>query len=174
MIGFHKVSGILNIDHVHFLSTTTYNGDRYLSLGTGLVINQQSNVKAAENIVVVKIINNLFSQVEGINSYNNKPGVLLLYILVDDSHSTMQVFVKQTNFSSASYDPGWAAENGMIWIRILSSRDPYIEFNGVKVISNDFQPYKFPPPLDVEYKFAAVLSITSKSFSIVKMELCAF
>ena len=174
MIGFHNVSGILNIHHVHFLSTTTYNVDRYPSLATGLVINQQSNVKATENIVVVKITNSLFSQVEGINSYNNKSGVLLLYILVDDSHSIMQVFVKQTNFSSASYDPGWAAENGMVWIRILSSRDPYIEFNRVNFYSNDFQPNKFPPPNGVEYKFAAVLSITSKSFSIVKIELCAF
>ena len=174
MIGFHNVSGILNIDRVHFFSTTTYNANKYLPLATGLVINQQSNIKAAESIVVVKITNSLFSQVEGINSYNNESGELLLYILIHDYHSNMQVFVKQTNFSSASYDPGWTAENGMVWIRILSSRDPYVEFNRVKFFSNDFQPYKFPPPYGVEYKFAAVLSITSKSFSIVKIELCAF
>ena len=174
MIGFHNVSGTVNIDHVHFLSTTTYNMNMYLSLATGLIIKQQNNVQAAENIVVVNIINSLFSQVEGINSYNDKSGLLLFYILVDDSHSSMRVLVKQTNFSSASYDPGWAAENGMVWIRILSSRNPYIEFNMVNFFSNDFQPYKFPPPPLVEYKFAAILSITSKSFSIIKIKLCTF
>ena len=172
MIGFDNVSGTVNIDHIHFLSTAAYNMNRSSSLATGLIINQQNN--EAENTVVVKIMNSWFTQVEGINSYNDRSGLLLFYVLVNDSHSTVQVFVNQTNFSSASYDPAWAAENGMVWIRILSCRDAYIEFNEVKFLSNDFQPHKFPPPYGIEFRFAAILSITTNISSNVKIELCTF
>ena len=99
--------------------------------------------------------------------------MLLFYILVDDPHSEIQALVSQTNFSSISYDPGWAAENGMVWIRILSSRDAYIEFNEVQFLSNNFQPEFHLIPSD----FVAMLHVTSErsgNSARVKMKLCSF
>ena len=146
----------------------------YHSLATGLIIKQQNNVQAAENIVVVKIFNSLFTRGEGIQFITS---LLLLYILVDDSNSTMEVFVNQTNFSSISYDPGWAAENGMVWIRILSSKDAYIQFSGVNFLSNYFQPDITRRNLRALYRFAGLLAITSNNLgqsSEVKIESCNF
>ena len=91
--------------------------------------------------------------------------LLLFYILFDDPSSTIQVFVNHTNFSSVSYDPGWAAENGMVWIRILSSMDAYIEFSEVKFLSNNFKPELLSVPSSTPYNFAAILHIASDIFS---------
>ena len=162
MVGINGPSGVVYIDQVHFLSTSAHDPpgvSLYLNLATGLIINQ-ANVNA-DNSILVKITNSLFSQAECLNACKY---LLLFYILVDDPHSTLQVFVNQTNFSSASYDPGWAAENGMVWIRILSSRDAYIEFNGVKFLDNDFQPEKFPSQHQfLSFNFAAILYIFSNT-----------
>ena len=162
MVGINGPSGVVYIDQVHFLSTSAHDPPGVslrLSLATGLIINQ-ANVNA-DNSILVKITNSLFSQAECLNACKY---LLLFYILVDDPHSTLQVFVNQTNFSSASYDPGWAAENGMVWIRILSSRDAYIEFNGVKFLYNDFQPEKFPSQHQfLSFNFAAIFYIFSNT-----------
>ncbi|MCY3927405.1 MAG: hypothetical protein OXG81_03935, partial [Acidobacteria bacterium] len=98
MVGIYEVSDVIYIDQVHFLSTSAYDLDNGISLATGLIINQ-TNVQANTS-VVVKIMNSLFSQTECLNPCKN---LLLFYILVDDLHSTIQVLVKQTDFSSASY-----------------------------------------------------------------------
>ena len=109
---------------------------------------------------------------------------MLFYILVDDPGSTIQVLVSQTNFSSASYDPGWAAENGMVWMRILSSMDAYIEFNEVKFLSNNFKPELLPIAIisGTPYNFMAILYVASDIFKTsrhcrntrVKIEPCTF
>ena len=132
MIGFDTDSGTVNINHVKFISNDT--SDSFYSLATGLLINQ-TNDTVANNDAVVKITNSLFTQTE--ETCNNQ-ALLVMYILVNDPNSTIKIFVNQTNFSSASYDPGWAAENGMAWIRILSCKDAYVKFYGVNFYSNNF------------------------------------
>ena len=174
MVGIFEASGVIYIDQVHFLSTSAYDfpGTIFtIHLATGLIINQ-TNIQVNTS-VVIKIINSLFSQTECSNPCRN---LLLFYILVDDPHSEIQVLVSQTNFSSISYDPGWAAENGMVWIRILSSKDAYIEFNEVQFLSNNFQREIRLIPTD----FIAMLHVTSDSYqeshesTRVKMESCTF
>ena len=174
MVNIYEASGVICIDQVHFLSTSAYNLPSFIApmhLATGLIINQ-TNMQVNTSIVV-KIINSFFSQTECSNPCRN---LLLFYILVDDPHSEMQVLVSQTNFSSISYDPGWAAENGMVWIRILSSRDAYIEFSEVQFLSNNFQPGMWLIPS----KFTAMLHVISDSYNRshestrVKMESCTF
>ena len=59
-------------------------------------------------------------------------------MLLNDHNSTVQVLISQTDFSSASYDPGWVAECGMVCIQTVSYKDAYIEFNGIKFASNLF------------------------------------
>ena len=174
MVGIYEVSGVVQIDQVHFLSTNVHDLPGILPLATGLIINQ-TNVQT-DTPVVVKVINSLFSQSDYLNISKN---LLLFYILVDEPHSTIQVFVSQTNFSSASYDPGWAAENGMVWIRILSSRDAYVQFNDVKFLSNKFQPELFSYPIDLPYNLSALLHVTSRTYTRnnstrVKIESCSF
>ena len=173
-VGINKASGIICIDQVHFLSTCECNLNKYIALATGLILNQtKTNTDAS---VMLQITNSLFSQDERISSFNYKINLLLFYILVDDLYSEIQVLVSQTNFSSISYDPGWAAENGMVWIRILSSRDAYVELNEVQFLSNNFQ----PELRHISSDFAAMLHVTSKSFkrsgrsTKVKMESCTF
>ena len=164
MVGINEPSGVVYIDQVHFISTTVHDSpDVLLHLypATGLIINQ-GNVNT-DNSVLVIITNSLFSQTECLNTCKS---LLLFYILVDDPHSTIQVLINQTNFSSVSYDPGWAAENGMVYIRILSSRDVYIEFNGVKFLCNDFRPEKFPTSVQfLSFSFAAIFYIVSNTNS---------
>ena len=173
-VGIYKASGIICIDQVHFLSTCAYNLTMGSVVATGLIINQTK--MSTDTSVMLQITNSLFSQAKRNCSFNYKINLLLFYILVDDPHSEIQVLVSQTNFSSISYDPGWAAENGMVWIRILSSRDAYIEFNEVYFLSNNFQPELRHIPSD----FVAMLHVTSESFkrsgksTRVKMESCTF
>ena len=57
--------------------------------------------------------------------------------------------VNQSNFSSVSYRPGWQAENGMFWIRILSCKVAYINFSEVKFQSNKVR--------SMDPNFAAIL-----------------
>ena len=177
MVGIYETSGVVYIDHVHFLSTDAYDLPGVWPLATGLIINQ-TNVQT-DTHVEVKVTNSYFSQTECLMLCNN---LLIFYILFDDPRSTIQVFVNQTNFSSASYDPGWAAENGMVWMRLLSSRDAYIEFNEVKFLSNNFKPELLPVPSLIPYNFTAILHITSDIFKTsrhgrstrVKIESCTF
>ena len=173
-VGINKASGIICIDQVHFLSTCECNLNKYIALATGLILNQtKTNTDA---FVMLQIRNSLFSQDKRNCSFNYKTNLLLFYMLVDDPHSEIQVLVSQTNFSSISYDPGWAAENGMVWIRILSSRDAYVELNEVQFLSNNFQTELRHIPSE----FAAMLHVTSESFkrsgrsTKVKMESCTF
>ena len=174
MVGIYKASGVICIDQVHFLSTSVYDfpgTGSTIHLATGLIINQ-TNLQVNTS-VVVKIINSLFSQTECSNPCKN---LLLFYILVDDPHSEIQVFVSQTNFSSISYDPGWAAENGMVCIRILSSSNASIRFNEIQFFSNNFHPELRLIPSD----FVAMLHVTCESYRTsrrrtkVKMESCTF
>ena len=170
MVWIFEASGTIYIDQVHFLSISDYDLRSGISLATGLIINQTKT--KGETFVMVKVINSLFSQSESLNSSNN---LLLFYIFINDPGCIIQVVVNQTNFSSISYDPGWAAEHGMIWIMTLSSRDTYIEFNGVKFLSNNFQPDILPYPFNALYRFAGMLSITSENFvQRVKIESCIF
>ena len=177
MIGIYEASGIVCINHVYFLSTDAYDLPGVFSLATGLIINQ-TNVQTGTH-VEVKVINSHFSQTNCLMLCNN---LLLFYILFDDPSSTIQVFVNHTSFSSASYDPGWAAENGMVWMRILSSRDAYIEFNEVKFLSNNFKPELLSVPSLIPYNFTAILYIASDIFKTsrhgcstrVKIESCTF
>ena len=170
-VGINKASGILCIDQVHFLSTCECNLNKHIALATGLIINQtKTNTDAS---VMLQITNSLFSQDKRNCLFNYKTNLLLFYILVDDPHSEIQVLVSQTNFSSISYDPGWAAENGMVWIRVLSSRDAIIKFNEVQFLSNNFQPELRHIPSD----FVAMLHVTSENSgrsTKVKMESCTF
>ena len=128
------------------------------------------------NSVVIRVVNSLFSQSDHLNISTN---LLLFYMLLDDPKSAIQVFVKKTNFLSASYDPGWAAEYGLVCIRLISNKDTYIEFNEVKFISNRFRTEFFSLPLGLPYNFAALFHVTSKSFerknsSRIKIDSCTF
>ena len=167
----NKASGIIYVDQVHFLSTCACNITMRSVVATGLIINQtKTNINAS---VMLQITNSLFSQAKRTYSFNYKTYLLLFYILVDDPYSEIQVLISQTNFSSISYDPGWAAENGMVWIRILSSRDAYIEFNKVQFLSNNFKPELRLIPSD----FVAMLHVTSeRSGNIVRVKVksCSF
>ena len=176
MVGIYEASGVVYINHVHFFSTNAYDLPGGFSLATGLIINQR-NVPM-NNSVVIRVFNSLFSQSDRLNMPTN---LLLFYMLLDDPESAVQVFVSKTNFSSASYDPGWAAENGMVWIRISSSRNVYIEFNGVNFLSNKFQPEFFSLPLGVpeSYNSAALFYVASKIYSRnnsikIKIDSCTF
>ena len=127
----NAISGAVCIDQIHFLSTDISYWPEYWAtapLPYGLIMHQDIQTKLNNN-VVVKINNTLFSQV---NSTIYGRALLLLYILVDDPNSIIQVFVDQSNFSSVTFNPGWLAENGMVWIRILSCKDAYIKFSEVK------------------------------------------
>ena len=139
MIGFDTVSDTVYMGHLHFISNDTRGDSFDTSLATGFVINQ-TNDTAVNNNLVVKVTNSLFTQTE------DNEALLLTYIFVNDPSSTIKVFVIQTNFSSVSYDPGWAAINGMVWIRILSSRNAYIKFYGVKFHFNNFTFHKASYP----------------------------
>ena len=169
MVSIYEASGVICIDQVHFLSTSAYDiPGGPIILATGLIVSQ-TNMQV-DISVVLKIINSLFSQTECLNPCKN---LLLLYILVDDPRSTIQVLISQTNFSSVSYDPGWAAENGMVWTRILSSRDASIEFNEVQFLYNNFQ-------LGIGLDFTAMLHVSSDGHyrfnktTRVKMTSCTF
>ena len=174
MVRIYEASGVIRINQVHFLSTSAYDmPGGHISLATGLVVNQ-ANMQIENSISLrVNIINSLFSQTEYSNPRRN---LLLLYILIDDPHTAIQVLISKTNFSSISYDPGWAAVNGMVWIRILSSKDASIEFNEVHFLSNNFQPgirllrSDFTPMLHVITDNYA----TSGKSTRVKMESCTF
>ena len=133
MIEINTVSGAVCIDQIHFLSTNTVPLHSGTPLATGLIMHQENRTRL-NNDVVVKVSNALFSQ---INSTLYDHALLLLYILVDDPGSTIQVFVNQSNFLSVSYRPDWEAENGMVWIRILSCKDAYIKFFEVNFQSNN-------------------------------------
>ena len=125
MVGISEASGVVYIDQVHFLSTNAHDLPDVYPLATGLIINQ-TNVQM-ENSLMARVTNSLFSQSGRLNISEN---LLLFYMLLNDPDSTIQVLISQTNFSSASYDPGWAAECGMVCIQIVSYKDVYIEFNG--------------------------------------------
>ena len=175
MVRVYEVSGTILIDRVHFLSTGNHDVQTDISLATGLIINQTTPRR--ENYVKIQVINSLFSQTESLSASNN---LLLFYIFINDPGSIVQVFVNQTNFSSISYDPGWAAENGMIWLRIVSCKDGSIEFNGVKFLSNYFQPDRLLDPFNRLYRFEGLLSVISDSFEqschsiTVKIDSCTF
>ena len=177
MVKIYDASGVVCIDQVHFLSTDAYDLPDVLPQATGLIINQTRVHRGTD--VMVKVMNSFFSQTECLVLCTN---LLLFYILVDDPDSTIQVLVSQTNFSSASYDPGWAAENGMVWMRILSSQDAYIEFNEVKFLSNNFKPELLPILSGMPYNFTAILHVASDIFKTsrhghstrVKIESCTF
>ena len=163
----NAISGAVCIDQIHFSSTNTF----YFNtpLATGFIMRQDNQTRLNNN-VVVKITNTLFSQV---NSTIYGRALLLLYILIDDPNSTIQVFVNQSNFSSVSYRPGWQAENGMFWIRILSCKDAYIKFFKVKFQSNKIR--------SKDPNFAAILlhiDVTtfrvSRIISRVVIESCSF
>ena len=141
MVGISEASGVVYIDQVHFLSTNAHDLPDVYPLATGLI--NQTNVQM-ENFLMVKVTNSLFSQSGRLNISEN---LLLFYMLLNDPDSTIQVLISQTNFSSASYDPGWAAECGMVCIQIVSYKDVYIEFNGVQFLFNKFRPEFFSLPL---------------------------
>ena len=104
----NAVSGTVCIDQIHFLSNTSINN----YLATGIII-RQNNKTEPNNSVVVKFTNTLFSHASS-NLDDRYRISLLLYILVDDPGSTIQVFVDQSNFSLISFWPSsWEAENGM-------------------------------------------------------------
>ena len=141
MVEIFAVSSFVHIDQSYFLAVTYLIEDNYYT-ATTLIINQIAS------IVTVEITNSLFLTID------NK-GLLLFYILVDDPNGLINVFIDHTSFSHLSFDPGWVAENGLIWMR-LSCND-YITFNEVKITSNSFA-----PPSDV--RLAAVhpvLSVTT-------------
>ena len=158
IVGINEASGVVYIDQVHFLSTNAHDLQDVYPLATGLIINQ-TNVQM-ENSLMVKVTNSLFSQSDHFNIFEN---LLLFYMLLNDTDSTVQVLVSQTNFSSVSYDPGWAAECGMVYIQIVSYKDAYIEFNGVQFLSNKFKPEFFSLPLGLPYNLTALLHIISKT-----------
>ena len=135
MVGIYKASSVVCIDQVHFLSTNAHDIPDVLPLATGLIINQTNNIIPMENFLMVRVANSLFSQSDHLNISKN---LLLFYMLLNDHNSTVQVLISQTDFSSASYDPGWVAECGMVCIQTVSYKDAYIEFNGVKFASNLF------------------------------------
>ena len=118
MVGIDEASGVVNIDQVHFLSTNAHDLPNSFPLATGLIINQ-TNVQL-DNSLEVRVTNSLFSQSDHLNLSTN---LLLFYMLLNDPDSTVQVLISQTDFSSASYDPGWAAECGMVCIQIVSYKD---------------------------------------------------
>ena len=130
MIEFNTVSGNISIDQVHFLSAITP-GYQYLPLSTGFIMRSRNKMKVNNIVVVVEITNSLFSQ---INSTWNDYALLLFYILVDDPHSTITVFVENTNFLSASYK--WEEHFAFVWIRILSATRASICFHNVKFQNN--------------------------------------
>ena len=174
MVGIYEVSGAVYIDHVHFLSTNAYDLPYAFPLATGLIINQ-TNVPM-NNSVVIRVVNSLFSQSDHLNIPTN---LLLFYMLLDDPETAVQVFVSKTNFSSGSYNPGWAAEYGMVWIRLISNKDTYIEFNEVKFHSNRFRPEFFTLPVGVPYNFAALFHVTSTPYgrnnsTRIKIDSCTF
>ena len=172
MVGIYEASAVVSIDQVRFLSTDAHDLYGVWPLATGLIMNHTNVNTNMYNSVVMKVTNSHFLQTECLNTCRN---LLLFYILYDDPHSTIQVLVKQTDFSSASYNPGWAAENGMVWIQILSSMDAYIEFNGVKFLYNDFRPEKFPFPSQFSpFSFTAILHIFSTNSIRVKLESTTF
>ena len=158
MVGINEASGVVYIDQVHFLSTNAHDLPDVYPLATGLIINQ-TNVQM-ENSLMVRVTNSLFSQSGRLNISEN---LLLFYMLLNDPDSTIQVLISQTNFSSASYDPGWAAECGMVCIQIVSYKDVYIEFNGVQFLFNKFRPEFFSLPLGLPYNLSALLHIVSKT-----------
>ena len=175
MVRVYEASGIIHINRVNFLSTSDHDVHDHISLATGLIISQIT--PRLENLIKIQVINSLFSQTESLNASNN---LLLFYVFINNTGSIVQVLVNQTNFSSVSYDPGWAAENGMIWLRILSCRDGSIEFNGVKFLSNYFQPDRLSYPFNRLYRFEGLLSIISDSFQqsrpsiTIKIDSCTF
>ena len=89
---------------------------------------------------MVKVTNSLFSQSDHLNISKN---LLLFYMLLNDHNSTVQVLISQTDFSSASNDPGWVAECGMVCIQAVSYKDAYIEFNGESLLLTCFDLISF-------------------------------
>ena len=136
LVEIDTVSGHVHLDQVHFSSTNTFFMLSYSPLATGLIMRQTNKTKVNAT-VAVKITNSSFSQAD-LAWYDYNYALLCFYILVDDPHSTIQVLVSQTNFSSTSYVPVWVTENGMVWIRISSCKDAYVKFYEVKFHSNRF------------------------------------
>ena len=168
MVGINDPSGVVYVDKVHFLSTSAHDLQGTIHLATGLIINQ-TNVKT-KNSVVVKIINSYFSQTKCLGPCKN---LLLFYILVDDPRSTIKVVVSETNFSSMLYDPGWAGENGIVWIRILSSKNANLMFNRVKFLYNEIQP-SYPIQF-LSFNFTAIFYIFSNAHGTrVKLKSSTF
>ena len=163
----NTVSGTVCIDRIHFFSTNTLYFNTPLATG---IIMHQDNQTEPNNRVVIIITNTLFSQV---SSNLDNHALLLLYILVDDPDSTIQVFVNQSNFSSVSFRPDWEAENGIFWIRILSCRNAYIKFFEVKFHSNSFR--SRDNSLDTTLLHIDITTFkVSQIISRVVMESCSF
>ena len=159
MIGFDTVSNTVCMGHVHFISDDISDINPYLkdtSLATGFVINQTNDTIGKTNIVV-KITNSLFTQ----NKNNTTFNLLLMYIIVNDPNSSIQVLVNQTNFSSVSCNSRWSVKTGMVWIRMLSYRNAYIKFSGVKFHSN-----KFAFNNDINPGIASILQVKITSTDI--------
>ena len=159
----NAVSGTVCIDQIHFLSTTF--------LATTGIIMHQDNQTEPNNNLVMKFTNTLFSHA---SSKPDNRASMLLYILVDDPGSTIQVFFNQSNFSLISFSPGWEAENGMYWIRILSCKDACIKFFKVNFHSN-----RLIPSYDTRTTTLLHIDITtfnkvSQIISRVVMESCSF
>ena len=138
LVEIDAVSGYVQLDQVHFFSTNAYSVFTNTPLPTGLIIRQTNKMNVNDVTVAVKITNSSFSQAYATWYSRYVELRILFYILVDNPHSAMQVLVNQTDFSSSSYVPSWAAKNGLVWIRILSCKDAYVEFHKVKFRSNRF------------------------------------
>ena len=158
MVGISSVSGLVHIDQVNFLSVAHLIKDDYYT-ATTLIINQIN-----ASVVSVKITNSLFSTID------NK-GILLFYVLVDNPEAFIDVIIDHTNFTHLSFDPGWVAENGLIWMRLSCNNN--ITFNEVNITSNSFAPS--------DIRLAAILSVTANlsmvqrnRISIVKIKSCVF
>ena len=65
------------------------------------------------------------------------------------------------------------------WIRLISNKDTYIEFNEVKFHSNRFRPEFFSLPVGVPYNFAALFHVTGTPYGTnnstrIKIDSCTF
>ena len=167
MVEISAVSGVVHIDETNFLAVAYLIEDDYYDYytATTLIINQ---IKGS--YVTVRITNSLFSTMD------NK-GLLLFYILVDNPNAFIDGFIEHTNFTYLSFDPGWVAENGLIWLRLSCNHS--IIFNGVKISSNNNFAHSDTAFSDIG--LSAILSVTvdlsmveRSRFSIVKIKSCIF
>ena len=157
----NAVSGTICIDQIHFLSTT-------FSATTGIIMHQDNQTEPNNNLVM-KFANTLFSYA---SSKSDNRASLLLYILVDDPGSTIQMFFNQSNVSLISFSPGWEAENGMFWIRILC-KDAYIKLSKVNFHSNRLIPSYNTLATTLLHIDITTFKI-SRVISRVVMETCSF